>query len=68
MTDDGDFNPMQEALDSVPNASKVVAKELRMMAAGEDRYQRFTYISPWIKNIWNAAADIIEDYERQKLH
>ena len=68
MTDDEDFNPMQEALDSVPNASKVVAKELRMMAAGEDRYQRFTYISPWIKNIWNAAADIIEDYERQKLH
>lgn len=68
MTDDEDFNPMQDALDSLPDASKTVAKELRMMAAGEDRYQRFTYISPWIKNIWNAAADIIEDYERQKLH
>jgi hypothetical protein len=68
MTDDEDFNPMQDALDSVPDASKTVARELRMMAAGEDRYQRFTYISPWIKNIWNAAADIIEDYERQKLH
>lgn len=68
MTDDENFNPMQDALDSVPEASKTVARELRMMAAGEDRYQRFTYISPWIKNIWNAAADIIEDYERQKLH
>lgn len=66
--DDDDFNPMQDALDSVPEASKVVARELRMMAAGEDHYRRFTYTSPWIKNIWNAAADIIEDYERKKLH
>lgn len=68
MIDDEDTHPMQDALASVPDSSKVIAKELRMMAAGEGRYQRFTYISPWIKNIWNAAADIIEDYERQKLH
>lgn len=66
--DDEDFNPMQDALDSVPDASRIVARELRSMAAGENRYQRFTYISPWIKNIWNAAADIIEDQERKKLH
>ncbi len=68
MTDNDEFNPMQDGLDAVPDASKTVAKELRMMAAGEDRYQRFTDISPWIKNIWNAAADIIEDRELKKLH
>ncbi len=68
MTDEEDFNPMQDALDSVPDASKIVVKQLRMMAAGEAQYQRFTYMSPWIKNIWNAAADIIEEQERQKLH
>ena len=68
MTDKKDFNPMQDALNSVPDAPQVIAKELRMMAAGEERYKRFTFMSPWFKNIWNAAADIIEDYERQRFH
>jgi hypothetical protein len=46
----------------------IIAAELRLMAAGDDRYSRFTYMSPWIKNIWNAAADIIEEQCKNRLH
>lgn len=50
------------------NSPAIIAAELRLMAAGEDRYSRFTYMSPWIKNIWNAAADIIDDLHKSRLH
>ncbi|WP_041802725.1 hypothetical protein [Micavibrio aeruginosavorus] len=69
MTDDDDKRtPLQAGLDSVADGPAIIAAELRLMAAGDDRYQRFTYMSPWIKNIWNAAADIIEDSYKSKLH
>jgi hypothetical protein len=58
--DNEEKDPLQAGLEGAANSPEIIAAELRLMAAGDDRYQRFTYISPWIKNIWNAAADIIE--------
>ncbi len=71
MTDDDNKNkviPFQAGLDGAANSAEIIAAELRLMAAGDDRYSRFTYISPWIKNIWNAAADIIEDSYKGKMN
>lgn len=68
MTDDNKKTPLESGLESVENTPAIIAAELRLMAAGDDRYSRFTYMSPWIKNIWNAAADIIEEAYKQKLH
>jgi len=65
---DDDLTPMQAGLQGVADSGKLIAEQLRMMAAGDAQYKRFTYISPWIKNIWNAAADIIEETERRKLN
>lgn len=59
---------MQAGLEGAANSPAIIAAELRLMAAGEDQYSRFTYMSPWIKNIWNAAADIIEDLHKRQLH
>lgn len=58
--DEDHSDSLQAGLDAVKDTPAVIAAELRLMAAGEDRYSRFTYMSPWIKNIWSAAADIIE--------
>ena len=69
MTNDNEEkDPMQVGLQGAANSPEIIAAELRLMAAGDDRYSRFTYISPWIKNIWNAAADIIEDMHKGRLH
>lgn len=69
MTNDNDEKePLQAGLDAVPDSPMIIAAELRLMAAGDDRYSRFTYMSPWIKNIWNAAADIIEEQCKNRLH
>lgn len=69
MTNDNEEQePMQAGLEGAANSPAIIAAELRLMAAGEDRYSRFTYMSPWIKNIWNAAADIIEDLHKSRLH
>lgn len=66
--DDSKVIPFQAGLDGAANSAEIIAAELRLMAAGDDRYSRFTYMSPWIKNIWNAAADIIEDMNKKNLH
>ncbi len=66
--DEQNMDPMQAGLEGAAQAPSLIAKQLRMMAAGEAQYQRFTYMSPWIKNIWNAAADIIEDCHKKNLH
>lgn len=68
MTDDDKKNPMRAGLEGAANTPEIIAAELRMMAAGEDLYHRFTYTSPWIKNIWNAAADIIEGMNSKTMH
>ncbi len=69
MTDNEKCDDLLEAVfQSLPNAPKIIARQLRMIAASNGQYSIFVFVSPWIKNIWNAAADIIEDYERQKLH
>jgi hypothetical protein len=66
MTDDKDL--LDTVFDTLPDAPKIIARQLRLMAAAESQYEIFAFVSPWIKNIWNAAADVIEHYERQKLH
>ncbi len=66
--DNEEKDPLQAGLDAVPDSPMIIAAELRLMAAGDDRYSRFTYMSPWIKNIWNAAADIIEEHCKNRLH
>lgn len=68
MTDDDKEAPLQAGLEAAANSPEIIAAELRLMAAGDDRYSRFTYMSPWIKNIWNAAADIIEGLDRKRMH
>lgn len=68
MTDDNKKPPLQSGLEGVENTPAIIAAELRLMAAGDDRYSRFTYMSPWIKNIWNAAADIIEGLSKPSVH
>ena len=68
MTNDNKKPPMRTGLEGAENTPEIIAAELRLMAAGEDLYYRFTYTSPWIKNIWNAAADIIEDLNKKQVH
>jgi hypothetical protein len=68
MTNDNEKDPMRAGLEGAANTPEIIAAELRLMAAGDDRYSRFTYMSPWIKNIWNAAADIIEDMNKRSMH
>lgn len=60
---------MKSGLEAVEQTSELIAKELRLMAAAQGKeYKKFTYTSPWIKNIWSAAADIIEGQDRNRLH
>ena len=70
MTNDDNKNkviPFQAGLDGAANSAEIIAAELRLMAAGDDRYSRFTFISPWIKNNWNAASDIIEGMNKSSI-
>ncbi len=46
---------------------KILAEELRQMAAGEGKYSRFLYASFRIKVIWKSAADWIEKSSRGTL-
>lgn len=60
MTDDK-TNNLYPALAAVQDSREYIIKELRAMAAAEQDYKRFTYMSRWVKNIWNAAADMLEN-------
>ncbi len=51
---------MEEDNTGVTHSRREVAAQLRAMAAGAAPYARFTYTSPWIKNIWRAAADMLD--------
>lgn len=54
---------LPRALQGVAEGKKLVALELRRMAKGEEPYRRFTYTSYWIKNVWRAAADLLDPPE-----
>ncbi len=60
--------PFKEALKGVADTPETLVEELRAMAEGQGEYSRFLYISPWIKGIWNAAADWIENSNRGSTH
>ena len=53
--------PFLDALASVPHTRAIITRELRRMARAEGPYKRFTYMTSRIKNIWLAAADIVEE-------
>lgn len=58
--DRNDDDALRSALKQVPFAREVVARELRMMAAAEPPYRRFTYMPPSVKSVWLAAADLLD--------
>lgn len=47
---------------------KIVIRELRMMAEGTDRYSAFKGTSEWTKNVWYAAAEMLEQRLQQVIH
>ena len=59
---------LENALNVLSNPGHFVAKNLRMMINGITPYEALLHSSEAAKGIWFAAADIIEYYERQKLH
>lgn len=62
-------DPLESGLEGVSSSASVIAAELRLMAAGEGNYSRLSdEVSPWIKNIWSAAADMIERAYKTKLN
>jgi hypothetical protein len=56
MTDD-----LTLALNAIPETRNLVAEELRAMGEAAGRYAQFANIDPWIRNIWSAAADLLEE-------
>lgn len=68
MTEHNKSGKLQACLNSLGEGPDIIAAELRLMAAGDDRYHELETQSPWIKNIWNAAADIIEENLRRTAH
>ncbi len=56
-------NDLQNGKNASQRARSYVAKELRQMANGFGDYNCFAGVSPWIKNIWHAAADLLEEEE-----
>lgn len=47
---------------------KSMVGELRMMAEGIDRYSILKGASKWTRNIWYAAAEILENELQRTLH
>jgi len=52
---------LQRTLCSAMETDVFVIRQLRAMGHGKDQYKCFTYTPPRIKQIWLAAADIIEE-------
>ena len=58
---------LKKGLRAIPKTRKILVKELRDMAtAATTDYRQFAYIPPWIRNIWHAAADMLEEDGRGK--
>lgn len=47
---------------------RVIIRELRKMAEGVDRYGAFKRVSQWTRNIWYAAAEMLEHRLQQAIH
>lgn len=63
-----DDDSIEQALNAVTQTQQHIIQQLRRMAAGDFQYQSLLFVSPEIKNIWNAAADIIETNYKHQLH
>lgn len=68
MTDNDKPDPLASGLSGLDAGPHHIAAELRLMADGQGRYSRFALVTPSIKNIWRAAADMLEDFARGRLH
>ena len=60
MSNDNASEPLLRALRGTRHASSSVALELRRMADGVYPYGRFKDISPMIRNVWYAAAELLD--------
>jgi hypothetical protein len=47
----------------VPKTKSMVARELRLMAAAEEPYTIFANAPPFQRQIWRAAADMLDGAE-----
>lgn len=62
-------DPLESSLEGVSISASIIAMELRLMASGEGDYSKLSdEASPWIRNIWRAAADMIESAYKAKLN
>lgn len=70
MNKDADIQEIiaRQKVDEDQDQVKIVIRELRMMAEGVDRYSAYKGASEWTKNIWYAAAEMLEHRLRQVLH
>lgn len=59
--------PFQLALEGTKDPYGLIVAELRKMADGREEYRKFLYTSKWIKNIWRAAADMIEESHKSSI-
>lgn len=63
-----DDDKLELALEATEITARSVAERLRLMAAGDYGDRKLMSVTPWVRNIWNAAADIIEQHDCDKLH
>ena len=66
--DEADLKRVMEQQKLDDEQVKIVIRELRMMAEGIERYSAFKGASQWTKNIWYAAAEMLEHRLQQVLH
>ncbi|MDD9900593.1 MAG: hypothetical protein OXT65_06405 [Alphaproteobacteria bacterium] len=67
MTDEE--NLYYKALSAIPDARLHIAEELKAMADGGAAYPEFADVSPYVKNIWWAAAELLKrDDQQTKRH
>jgi hypothetical protein len=52
---------MTPALNAVSKTRCRVAEELRAMGEAQGRYAAFATVDPWVRNVWHAAADLLEE-------
>ncbi len=62
--DDGDMIDRLMRGMSLPQDYKIIARHLHLMSRGEEPYRMFSHMTPWVRHICRAAANIIEECDR----
>lgn len=68
MSKDNEIQQLLSHQQTADEQMKIVIRELRMMAEGIDRYSAFRGVSEWTRNIWYAAAEMLEQQSDRLLH